>query len=64
MTSSEIGSKTMQKQSPGDVLLKGVLSNFVKFTGKHQCQSLFFKKVVGLRLVTFLKKDPDTCVFP
>ena len=24
---------------------KGVLKNFAKFTGKHQCQSLFFNKV-------------------
>ena len=23
---------------------KGVLKNFVKFTGKHLCQSLFFNK--------------------
>ena len=28
---------------------KGVLRNFVKFTGKHLCQSLFFNKVAGLR---------------
>ena len=28
---------------------KGVLRNFTKFTGKHWCQSLFFKKVAGLR---------------
>ena len=29
---------------------KGVLKNFVKFTGKHLCQSLFFfNKVAGLR---------------
>ena len=27
---------------------KGVLRNFVKFTGKHLCQSLFFNKVAGL----------------
>ena len=26
---------------------KGVLINFVKFTGKHLCQSLFFNKVAG-----------------
>ena len=29
-----------QKQSS-----RGVLENFVKFTGKHLCQSLFFSKV-------------------
>ena len=28
---------------------KGVLRNFTKFTGKHQCQSLFFNKVAGMR---------------
>ena len=28
-----------------------VLKNSAKFTGKHQCQSLFFNKVAGLRLV-------------
>ena len=28
---------------------KGVLRHFVKFTGKHLCQSLFFNKVAGLR---------------
>ena len=33
-----------QKQSPKGVLWKGVLRNFSKFTGKHLCQSLFFKK--------------------
>ena len=30
---------------------KGVLRNFTKFTGKHLCQSLFFNKVAGLRLL-------------
>ena len=29
--------------------MKGVLRNFAKFTEKHQCQSLFFNKVAGLR---------------
>ena len=28
---------------------KGVLKNFVKFTGKYLCQSLFFNKVAGRR---------------
>ena len=37
---------------------KGVLRNFVKFTGKHLCQSLFFNKVAGLRPTTLLKKRP------
>ena len=37
---------------------KGVLRNFGKFTGKHQCQSLFFNKVAGLRPATLLEKRP------
>ena len=32
-----------------NVLYKGVLRNFVKFTGKHLCQSLFLSKVAGFR---------------
>ena len=35
---------------------KGVLRNFTKFKGKQLCQSLFFKKVVGLRHATLVKK--------
>ena len=35
---------------------KGVLRNFVKFIGKHLCQSLFLNKVAGLRPATLLKK--------
>ena len=35
---------------------RGVLENFIKFTGKHLCQSHFFNKVAGLRLTTLLKK--------
>ena len=36
--------------------MKGVLKNFLKFTEKHLCQSLFFEKVAGLRPGTLLKK--------
>ena len=37
---------TLTEAVTKDVLLKkGVLKNFVKFTGKHLCQSLFFNKV-------------------
>ena len=32
---------------------QGVLRNFVKFTGKHLCQRLYFTKVAGLRPATF-----------
>ena len=34
---------------------KDVLRSFIKFTGKHLCQSLSFNKVAGLR--------PETCNF-
>ena len=30
---------------------KGVLRNFIKFTGKHMCESLFFNKVTGLKFL-------------
>ena len=33
-----------------------VLRNSAKFTGTHLCQSLFFKKVAGLRPAILLKK--------
>ena len=38
-------------------IIKSILRNFPKFTGKQLCQSLFFNKVAGLRLfpVTFAK---------
>ena len=43
---------------------KGVLRNLAKFTGKHLCQSLFFNKVVGLRLTyNFIKKETLAQVF-
>ena len=35
---------------------KGLLRNVTKLTGKHQCQSLFFNKVGGLRPTISLKK--------
>ena len=35
---------------------KDVLRNFAKFAGKHQCQTLIFNKVAGLRTATLLKK--------
>ena len=39
---------------------KGVLKSFVKFTGKHLCQSLFFHKVAGHN---FIKKETLAQVF-
>ena len=45
------------RSSPPEVFCKkGVLKNFVKFTGKHLCQSLFLNKVAGLSPATLLKK--------
>ena len=35
---------------------KGGPKNFVKFTGKHLCQSFFFNKIAGLRPATLLGK--------
>ena len=32
----------MIEEATGGVYEKSVLKNFAKFTGKHQCQSLFF----------------------
>ena len=49
-----------QKQSSRGVLEKGVLRNFVKFKGKHLCQSLFFNKVADLN---FIKKETLEQVF-
>ena len=43
---------------------KGVLKNFAKFTEKHQCQSLFFNKVAGLRPATLLEKRLWHWCFP
>ena len=37
-------------------LRKGILRNFAKFTGRHQCESLFFNKVAGLRHAALFKK--------
>ena len=37
------------------VYKKGVLRNFIKFTGKLLCKILSFNKVAGLRLATLLK---------
>ena len=45
-----------EKQLPEASYEKGFRRNFVKFTGKHLWQSLFFNKVAGLMLVTLVKK--------
>ena len=52
----------LHKQQPGSnfrssrlevFYKKDVLKSFTKFTGKHQYQSLFFNKVIGLNLQLF-----------
>ena len=43
---------------------KGVLRNFVKFSGGHLCQRLFLNKVAGLRRSTLLKKSLWHRCFP
>ena len=42
---------------------KGVLRNFVKYIGKHLCQSSFFHKIAGLRPANFIKKETLAQVF-
>ena len=44
-------SENVQKQPPELFFQKGILRNFTKLTGKYLCQSLFFNKVAGLRLL-------------
>ena len=48
----------------GVLCKKAVLRNFLKFTGKHLCQNLFFNKVACLRpgLQLYQKRDSDTGV--
>ena len=37
---------------------KGVLENFVKFTGKHLCQGLFFNKISGASNIAKFLRTP------
>ena len=54
----------LHKQLPEAFCKKGVLRNFVKFTGKHLSQSLFFNHVAGLGLQHYQKmRDSGTSVF-
>ena len=41
----------------------GVFKSFIKFTGKHLCQSLFFNTVASLWPSILVKRDSDTGVF-
>ena len=47
--------KRNRSSHPRCSVRKGVLRNFVKFTRKHLCHSIFFNKVPGLRPATLLK---------
>ena len=40
---------------------KGVLKNFVKFTGKQLCKNLLFNTVAGLSSATMLKISKNLC---
>ena len=54
----------MQKQPPEVFYKKGVLRNFIKFTGKHLRQSLFLnKKASELRPAFVFKKNALAQVF-
>ena len=46
-------------------MIKGVLINFAKFTGKHLCEGLFLNKVTGLgpQTCNFIKKETLAPVF-
>ena len=49
-------SQYLEAATRGVLQKKGVLKNFVKLTGKHMCQSLFFDKVI-------IKRDSGTGIF-
>ena len=52
-----------QKQLLEMLNKKGILKNLTKFTGKHQCQSLFLNKVTGLVRNFIKKRDGVTGIF-
>ena len=45
-------------------IIKGVLINYAKFTGKHLCQILFLNKVAAPTSATLLRKRPWHRCFP
>ena len=47
--------QTKVRSSHQRSMKKGILRNFVKFTGKHLCQSLFFNKVA--KACSLIKED-------
>ena len=48
--------RCFQKQPPKRFCIAGVFRNFLKLTGKHPCQNLFFSKVTVLSPATLLKR--------
>ena len=52
-----------QKQLLEMLNKKGILKNLTKFTGEHQCQSLFLNKVTDLVRNFIKKRDVDTGIF-
>ena len=56
--------KKYRSSRPEEFCKKRVLRDFVKFTGKDLCHSLFFKKVAELRPSTLLKKRLCFRCFP
>ena len=53
----------IQKQPPGVFYNKGVLRNFIKFTGKHLCQSLILIKLQA-EAYNFNKNENLAQLFP
>ena len=51
----EIKPDSYRRSRPEVFCKEGALRNFAKFTEKHQCQSLFFNEVAGLRPVAASK---------
>ena len=52
-----------QTHSPQVFYKKAILKNFVTFTGKRLCWSLFLIKLQAFRPETLLKRDSNTSVF-
>ena len=61
---SEVKGELVRSRQRRCSVKKGFLKIFIKFTGKHLCQSLFFNKVAGLRPATLLKKRLWHTCFP
>ena len=53
---------SLRSSQQGCSIKRGAHRNFTKFTGKHQCQSVFFNKVPRLRQL-YLKQEFSTGIF-